>query len=743
MKAQTSNGSPVRATAFTGRIARWSAMHRWLVAGAALLVILIAGIVGMAIETDLLNSDGGEGEAAAGWRLVEEHFTFDSEPPEQLVFAHPSLQVDDPAYQAAVEATIAKLRALREVREVVSYYEIGDRTLVSADGHVLLAPVYLRGHVAHVLQVLDEVAPGSNEFTIAMAGWHSLEWEAVQVQDRDFSRVLMVTLVLGLVILTLAFRALVAAVIPLALALGAIFATMAVAAVISQAYPLHELYAEMVLLMGMAVGIDYSLFMVSRFRKERAAGRTELDAIIVASDTTGRSVFYAGVTVVLSLAGLILPNNDIFISLALGAVIVVMIAVLGSLTLLPALLAILGDNVDRLRLPFLWLGNDEGSIWGRVTDRVLARPTMFSVVTLGALIALAAPVTALNLGFSTGAAAYPDAIKGKQALRLLEEHFAVGMTQPAIVVITADDVTAPPVMDATQRLMDAASHEPLFMGSFQHMVSRDRRVAMVRLPINADPDDKRAEDAVLLLRKHLVAAAFTGNEASVYVSGSIAGSMDFAARMYGVAPYVFGFVLGLAFLLLLVMFRSIVIPLKAIALNLLSVAAAYGVLVLVFQYGLGQSLLGFEATGRVAPWLPLFLFTILFGLSMDYHMLLLGRIKEAHDAGYSNEESVSIGIRATAATITSAAAIMVGVFGSFALASTLELKQFGIGLGVSVFLDATVIRIVLLPASMKLLGELNWYMPSWLEWLPGLSHVENPDVAGGGSFVAVPVGGTD
>ena len=703
----------------TGRVAAWSARHRWWVTAAAILTILLAAMAMGAVETKLQDGGGAEGESAFASDLIEERFGSEEDPAEQLVFSNAGLDVDDPAFRQAVEAGVARLRALPQVGAVVSYYETNDPSLVSEDRHVVLTQVHVDGDIEAVLTEVDAIARDAAGFEVAMAGQLSLEFENDRIMDEDFARILFVSLGLGLVILVIAFRALVAAVIPLALALGAIFTTMGIAALVSQVYELNELYAEMVLLMGLAVGIDYSLFVVSRYRRERAAGREKHDAIAFASDTTGRAVFYAGITVVLSIAGLALTNNPIFISLSLGAIIVVLVAIIGSLTLLPALLAVLGDNVNRLTLPIVGRsGGESGGVWGRVVEAVLNRPAFFAITTAAALLLLAAPVTQLNLGFSTGADAYPDAIKGKRALELLDEHFAVGLTQPAVVVVDAPDVTAPAVREAVARLLSRVESEPIFTAPFETSVSPNADLLFVRLPINADADDERSEAAVRFLRDDIIPQAFAGSGAGAFVTGATAGSMDFTDHMLTTAPYVFGFVLGFAFLLLLLMFRSIIIPLKAIALNLLSVAAAYGVLVLVFQHGIGQGLLGFESTDRVAPWLPLFLFAILFGLSMDYHMLVLNRIKEAYDQGFSNEQSMAVGIRATAGTITSAAAIMVGVFASFALASDLELKQFGVGLGVAVFLDATIIRVILLPASMKLLGDRNWYLPSWLSWLP-------------------------
>ena len=549
---------------------------------------------------------------------------------------------------------------------------------------------------------------------------------------------IVVTMVLALVLMLIAFRAVVAAVLPLVLAVGAIFSALGVATLVSQVYPMVDFLAQVVLLMGMAVGVDYSLFIVSRYRSERKAGRPKLEAIAVASNTTGRAVFYAGVTVLLSLAGLIFTDSAIFVSMAVGMIIVVTLALVGSLTLLPAMLAVLGDKVNRLRLPIIGReGNDSGGVWGAITDKVLARPGVLATVTAGALIAVAVPVLSLNLAWSSGSDAYHDAVEGKRALELMEENFSASLAQPAFVIVDDPDVNSATVQVAVANLIENVEGDGAFAPPFETRVNRVGDLLYVAVPLVGSTDVDIAEDAVRHLREDIIPEAFAGSDALVYVSGGTAGSLDFTDKMVSTAPYVFGFVLGLAFLLLLVMFRSIMIPFKAIALNLLSVGAAYGVLVMVFQWGWGIGILGSEANGVIAPWLPLFLFAILFGLSMDYHMLLLNRIKELYDQGHSNEESVSRGIKATAGQITSAAAIMVGIFATFALGRQIELQQMGLGLAVAVLIDATVIRSVLLPASMKLLGDRNWYLPFWLEWLPKVSSSESSQ-PGKGITQAIP-----
>ena len=715
---------------FTGRIAGWSARHRWWVVAASVMLVVLAVVASRTFEVELLDDFNGEGEAAVGADLISERFDITSAPTESLVFSNPSLDADSPLFRATVDGLVQQLRALPEVDSVVSYYDTNARGMLSENQRVVMAQVVIKGDsddadekIDAILDVVHAAASGADGFEIAMGGQTSIMKQSSELLEKDFARIMIVTLILGLGILLFAFRAVVAAAVPLVLAIWSIFLATSIAAIVSQAYPLAHAYSEMILLMGMAVGIDYSLFIVSRFRSERKAGRPKLEAIAVASDTTGRAVFYAGVTVMLSLVGLMMTKDAIFISLSLGAIIVVFIALVGSLTLLPAMLGVLGDSINRLRVPIIGRERPEsngGGIWSVITDKVLARPGVMATVAAAALILTALPVTSLNLGFNGGSDAFPDAVEGKRALELLEEHFTAGLAQPAYVVVDAKNVSSPDVASAVNRLIESVDGDGAFFPPFEVVSNDGGNLLYVKVPLAGKVDDEESTNALKHLRNDIIPAAFADTDAKVYVSGATAGSMDFKDHMYKTAPYVFGFVLVLAFLLLLVMFRSIVIPVKAIVLNLLSVGAAYGVLVMVFQWGWGISLLGAEATGVITVWLPLFLFGILFGLSMDYHMLILSRIKEAYDQGLSNDESVSMGIKITAGQITSAAAIMVGVFGSFALASDIGMKQFGLGLGVAVLIDATVIRSVLLPASMKLLGDWNWYLPRWLEWLPQL-----------------------
>ena len=763
------SSAPQGPQSFTARIAMWSARHRRaiILAWVFIVVLGLGACTVVPANTDI--EIEAPGEAGKAFNLFQERFGVkEAQAQEFVVFSHPSLTVDDPEYEQTVKGLMAHLRALRvQETEVVggtrvvssirvvagttSHYDIGTPREQSpfvaqneTGGDVTFALVALQGGledaVSNIDPVLDAVAEAeetSDGFEILVGGDASLSKQVSEVVEEDFARASFLEYPIMIVILILAFGALVAALVPVALAFAAIVTASGILAVVSQSFALSEIYTHMVLLMGLATGIDYSLFVITRFRRERAVGVSKEEAIRTASGTSGKAVVFAGATVVLAIGGMFLVDNAIFVSLALAAIVVVALAVVISMTFLPALIAMLGDNIDRLSIPFLGRGTGEGGgVWGFITDRVLARPAILATVTVVLLLAVAGPVFTFNLGFN-GVKSYSDDVEGKKAVLALEDNFTIGLLQPAWVVVDAgehENVFAADIQASAAELVRLVEREsvtpdspgnPYGVLAEQPDFSDAGDTEVIFIPINADTGEDKAIDAVNHLRDDLIPAAFEDSSAEALVTGATASNIDFRDMIYFRTPFVVAFVLGLAFIILLLMFRSIVIPVKAIILNLLSVGAAYGVLVLVFQKGwLLEGVLDFEATGIIESWLPLFLFAILFGLSMDYHMFVLSRIKEAYEKGMSNEESVSAGIKATAATITSAAAIMVAVFTIFAFTRNIGLKQFGVGLGVAVLIDATVIRSILLPASMKLLGEWNWYLPSWLEWIPRIKMAE-------------------
>ena len=767
-----SENPPAGSQSFTARIAMWSARHRWRVVIAWVVLIVLALFVSSAVGTDILAESevGAPGESGEAIDLLEERFGGEQAGGgvrEIVVFEHPSLTVDDPQYQETVEGLMADLRALR-AKETES---VGDTTVVSSTrivsgttshydigapregspfvaqnetgGDVTFALVDLEGEIEDAIDnidpVLDAVADfeAAADFEILIGGQASQVKQVEDVLNEDFGFALVLNLPITFGILILAFGAAVAALVPLALAFAAILVALGLLAIISQGFPLFNAYSEIVLLLGLATGIDYALFVVTRFRSERRAGRSTEEALLVASGTSGKAVVFAGATVVLALTGMFFTGNVIFASLGIAAIVVVSLAIVVSVTLLPALLSLLGDNVNRLRIPFLGGGTGEGGgVWGAIADRVLARPAIVATVVTLALLALAFPLLTINLGVN-GARALDDAVEAKAALLALDDNFTLGLFSPAFVVVDAgerENVFAADVQASVNQLIGRVQEDTvspddpdaLFGALIQTDINDAGDTELIQIPINGDIFDDNSLDAVNRLRDDLIPAAFgEDGSARALVTGATAGSLDFGDQINFRTPIVLAWVFALVFVLLLVVFRSIVIPIKAIILNSLSVGAAYGFLVLVFQEGwLLEGILDFEATGIIESFLPLFLFSIIFGLSQDYHIFVLARIKESYEGGKSNEESVSIGIKATAPTITSAAIIIVAIASIFAFTRVIFLKQFGVGLAVAVLIDATVIRAILLPASMKLLGDWNWYLPSWLEWLPKIKMAE-------------------
>ena len=520
----------------------------------------------------------------------------------------------------------------------------------------------------------------------------------------------------------IAFGALVAAGLPLLLGLTAVLGTIGLVGVISHiGSGVDQSINEVILLIGLAVGVDYSMFYLRREREERESGRSEGASLAAAAATSGRAVMVSGFTVMIAMAGMYLAGAPTFQSFATGTILVVAVAVVGSLTVLPAILAWLGDRVEKGRIPYLarrrkWNVSERGA-WSRILNPVLRHPVVAVVVAGGLLVFLAVPAFRLHTA-TPGVETLPQNLGVIRTYKRIQAAFPGGPI-PANVVVHADDVKSLPVIRAINDLSARAAASPDFKQPITTTVSPDHTVEQVEIPVAGNGTDSRSTAALAQLRDKLIPATIGRVPgATADVSGYTASSTDFNDTMKSHAPLVFVFVLSAAFLLLLFTFRSLVIPVTAIILNLLSVGAAYGVMVWIFQEGHLESLLGFKSNGAIVSWMPLFMFVVLFGLSMDYHVFILTRIREAFDRGRPTVDAVSHGIKTTAGVVTSAAAVMISVFAIFATLSLLIFKELGVGLAVAVLIDATIIRGVLLPATMKLLGDWNWYLPKWLEWLP-------------------------
>jgi putative drug exporter of the RND superfamily len=736
------------------RAGRWSAAH-WKTAVAVWVAFVVVAIgLGTTVGTHKLSSsEQSTGETARAEQILASA-GFKTPASEAVLVRSRTRTVADPTFRATVQGVLAKLRTMPQVTNL----RTGAAGEVSKDRRAQLIEFDMKGKLdtadKRVQPLLDAVAglqKASPGFTVAEFGVASATHELNNTISKDFQNAEKLSVPVTFVILLLAFGAFVAAGVPVLLAFSAVLGSIGLSALASHVFHASDATSSVILLMGMAVGVDYSLFYLKREREERAAGHEGHEGLFRAAATSGQAVLISGFTVLIAMAGMLFAGTKIFTSIGIGAMLVVFTSLVGSLTVLPAVLGKLGDRyIERgvrqvlaaTALRFLRLFNaeprwlvrmrdtptllqrakgdrQESRVWGFVITRSMRRPAVAVALSTAVLVVLALPV----LNIHTKLLSFTDLPKSLAIVKTYDTIQASfpGTEDPAHVVVKANNVTTPRFSKAyadfkKRALATGVIHQPIRVS-----VNKAKTVARVDFPLAGKGQDATAIRALEILRTKVippvVATLPPGTQEAV--TGDTAGTHD--QTMKHRAPIVFAFVLGFAFLLLLVTFRSIVIPLKAIILNLLSVGAAYGVLVWIFQDGHLQGLLGFHSNGAVVTWLPLFLFTVLFGLSMDYHVFILSRIKELVDHGMPTDQAVERGIRTTASTVTSAAAVMIAVFAIFASLRTLDIKQLGVGLAVAVFIDATLIRGVLLPAAMKLLGDWNWYLPRWLEWMPRLT----------------------
>lgn len=744
----------------TVRIAVWSARHRWLV------VIGWFGIVAALVATMSAIGTKTRGFASQGLPVTEAgqaneiYKAAGATEPDNLIllFNHPTLRVSDPAYQSVVQEAAQKMRMVSyndngtsrpAFNFVMDYYSSKNPALASADGTTtrIVAPIVgafdeSSPKYKAAKPVIADLKAQHTNFTIYVFNNAAATEEFSAIINHDLDNSAKITLPLTFLILLIAFGALVAALVPLVLAASALMATFGLVAIYSHLVSRVDSSAsQVIVLLGLAVGVDYSLFMITRYRQELRRGHTKLAAIEIASSTAGRAIFFSGVTVMISLAGLFIVNDALFSSIASGTIIVVLISVIGSLTFLPASLSILGKGINWGRLPYFGKDRMEGTgIWSRIVHGVMRRPIVFTVLISGLLLVLSVPVLHLHLG-NTGAnvTSLPAGMEYRDAALLMQDKWPQGAVYKLEVVLQAGQVNRTELQAAIQKFNAAALQLKGLSGPAEVNTAPNGQVIKLAFTQAGRFDSQENKDLVGKVRSELVPAYFkTLPGVDVYVTGRTAVVMDMVNHYTEVLPLIFAFVLSLSFILLLVAFHSIVIPVKAILLNLLSTGAAYGAVILVFQDGYLSDQLNFISGGVIESFLPAFLFTILFGLSMDYHLFVLTRIKEEKDKGAASVEAVARGISVTSGTITSAAAIMVMVFAVFVTLRLMVIRQLGLGLAVAVFIDATLIRCVLLPSTMKLLGDLNWYMPPFLRWVPrvtieaGLKEDEGAENGGRG-----------
>jgi uncharacterized membrane protein YdfJ with MMPL/SSD domain len=702
----------------TRRLATAAARHPWRTIGAWIAVVfvsigLIVFFLGDALtgEAEQLNNP----ESQQAYDVLEERlpptpgeFTTDV-----VLIRSDSLAVDQPAFQAKIDEVVDRLRDTPGVENVV------DEPAADTPRAVVIR-VGLEDEIAaeNVTEVLE--AEDDERFDLYATGEWTVENDFAHLSQEDLETgELQFGLPAALVVLLLVFGAVVAGLVPLLLALVAIFAALGLTALVGIGFDLSIFTVNMLSGMGLALGIDYSLFIVSRFREERSAGREKLEAIAAAGMTASRAVLFSGVAFVIAMFGLLIIPNTIFRSLATGAILVGITSVLAALTLLPAVLSLLGDRINSLRIPVIGRGAErgtgaEGRFWGAIVRGVMRRPVVSLLVSVGVLLALALPLLEFQTG-EAGIRTMPDRFASKQGFLALEKEFGVGTTDNVQVVVDGP-ITASATRSGTERVAAVMRTNPAFRQVATDF-HPDRNLAVIEATPAGDSRDERALDAVRELRETEVP------DARVLVTGETAESIDYFALTERWLPILIVFVLTLSFILLTIAFRSVVVAATAIVLNLLSVGAAYGALILVFQEGFGNELLGFQQVDFIEAWVPLFLFAVLFGLSMDYSVFLLSRIRERYLETGDNDFAVEHGIGSTARLITGAALIIIAVFSGFALGDLVAFQQMGFGVAISLLIDATIIRSVLLPAAMKLLGEWNWYLPSWLRWLPDF-HVE-------------------
>ena len=645
------------------------------------------------------------------------------QPTDVIVLSSPGATVADPGFRAATSLLAAQVKTMPGVTSVQLDLSRGS-PLVSADGHAALIDLRAAtdADIKPVVQAV-QAANGRDGMLVAITGVHTVGNDFTTLSASDLRHgEIDFGLPIALIILVLVFGAVVAGLIPVLMALLSIAVGLGIAALISQQFSLSVFVVNMMTGMGLALGIDYSLFVISRFREERSHGFATEEAIRRSSATAGRAVLFSGSTFVVALLGMFLVPTNIMRSLAAGAIIVGVVSVAAALTLLPAILAIMGDKVNALRLPIVGknlaradAGAGQARIWTAVIRRVTSRPAISLTLAAGAMALLAVPVLGLHIGQS-GVETLPGSVASKQGYLAMERNFPGHSPDPVEIVAVGG---RPGTRAELSKLETVLAADPRF-GSGAIHASADGSIQTLTVPIRGDAVSAQDVTAVRDLRQRLIPEALAGSDARVLVGGQTAVTADYFHAVTAPTPYVLAFVLGISFLLLLVAFRSLTVALVSIALNLLAVGAAYGLLTLVFIHGVGAGIFGFTRVDAIDAWVPLFLFSVLFALSMDYQVFLMSRIKERYDQGGSTRDAVTGGVAGTARIITGAALIIVVVFAGFARGQLVMFQQMGFGVAVALLLDATVVRTVILPSTLTLLDRRSWYLPRWLDWLPRL-----------------------
>jgi uncharacterized membrane protein YdfJ with MMPL/SSD domain len=720
------------------RMGRWSASHwKTAVFGWLAFVVVAFGIATQLPMKTISTQDQNVGQAHRADEIFKKSgFKQTDSQTEFVLIQSKTLTVKSSAFRAAIADVTKTVTPFTTIKNFRSPLDPAHGDQVSADGHTAIVEWDMKGNETAAQKNIDPITTATTAVAkrhpslyIGEAGSASSNKALDAMFSKQLAQAGIRSVPLTLLILVLVFGSIVAAGVPLLLALTAVLATIGLLSLPSRLLPMDQAVSEVVLLIGLAVGVDYALFYLKREREERAAGRGHRAALEAAAATSGRSVLISGVTVMAAMAGLFFSGDRTFRSFGLGTIMVVAIAMLGSLTVLPAVLSKLGDRVEKGRIPFLGRlrrPSGENRVWSKVLTPALRHPVIAAAASAAVLLAMAVPVLHLHTAES-GIAGLPRNAPTVETLDRIQEAFT-GAVTPAVVAVTTPSTDSAGFKNAYDAFRGKALESGQMHGPVQLEVNGSHTVARITISLSGTGTDKTSNAALAVLRNDVLPSTIGTLPSTDYaVTGGTAASHDSNAAMKHSAPLVFGFVLLLAFLLLLVSFRSIVIAAKAVVLNLLSVGASYGVVIATFQWGWGENILNFHSNGGIASWLPIFMFVILFGLSMDYHVFILSRVREAFDRGMTTEDAVAHGIKTTAGTVSSAALVMVGAFGIFATLPFLDFKEMGIGLAAAVLIDATIVRAVLLPATMKLLGEWNWYLPRWLSWLPKLEHADETE----------------
>jgi RND superfamily putative drug exporter len=726
-----------RSNNIAARMGRWSASHWKTAVFGWLAFVVVALVAGNMIGTKNINqNDTNVGQSKKADKILREAGfggqKKESDPLSEIVVVqNKKLTVKDPAFRATVGEVVDMVSSHSTIRNLKDPRQPAHADQVSADGHTAIVMWDMTGtsdaaktRIDTFTNATERIANAHPDYFVGEAGAVSSDKALTAMFNKQLKQAGERSIPLTLIVLVIVFGAIVAAGVPLLLALSAVAATIGLVALPSHLIPMDQNVAAVILLVGLAVGVDYSLFYLKREREERAAGKDHRAALEAAAATSGRSVLISGFTVIIAMAGMLFAGDKGYMSMGVATMMVVAVAMIGSLTVLPAVLSRLGDRVEKGRIPFLGRlrrsDAGENRFWSAILNVALRHPLISALASAAVLVALALPILHLHTAQS-GFDALPKNAPTVATIDKIDEAFP-GNSMPAEIAIKAD-TDAPATKQAIADLKRQALGSGQMLGPIDVEVNPAHTVARVDIPLQGNGVDGKSLAALKTLREEILPATIgqvTG--ATWAVTGGTANSADANALLKHAFPIVVGFVLIFAFLLLLVSFRSIVVAAKAIVLNLLSVGAAYGLLVLIFQNGWGEGLLNFQSNGGIAFWLPIFMFVILFGLSMDYHVFILSRVREAYDRGMKSDDAVAHGIKTTAGVVTSAAVVMVGAFAIFATLPFRDFKEMGVGLAVAVLIDATIVRAVLLPATMKLLGDWNWYLPKWLEWLPRLEH---------------------